>query len=469
MRRNPENFNYILSAYEKALKNGESIYLEAADLLDIYDYYADNFRNEDAQIVLMHAVKMYPDDEDVIMAHAYYYKNTSQWNKAKEIINKLSPDNIFFKLFYAEEALTKLNLVKTRQLVEEIGQSEDFSEDNALDIAEMFYEAGYYHLAEPWFEKCNSPEYAEYTRAASELADCIFRRGEYDKAISLMNKCIDEDPYDSDLWVQLAKIQYTAHKDEEALESCDYAIAANEDNIEAYSVRFNALLRLNKLEDMWEDLKIPRRSVLCSAENFLNLAIAFQEKDDHDKALATLRLGAQQYTSDTEIRDQIHRLMANYAMASGFGEDAHDLIFRHTDRENFIMRHISWAALLFIHERRDIAINVLQETIHLPNIRIDEVSELSSLLYNAHCYEEARNIWEFIFTYADHEEIHSPATLAYAAFRIHSLQFVHLLELALQKDLFTAISLLSDDFNIFDQKSTLSKARRLVRKWKNEQ
>ena len=99
MRRNPENFNYILSAYEKALKNGESIYLEAADLLDIYDYYADNFRNEDAQIVLMHAVKMFPDDEDVIMAHAYYYKNTSQWNKAKEIINKLSPDNIFFKLF----------------------------------------------------------------------------------------------------------------------------------------------------------------------------------------------------------------------------------------------------------------------------------------------------------------------------------------------------------------------------------
>lgn len=468
MRRNEENFDYILKRYEAARAKGGSIFLDAADLLDIYDYYAENFRNEEAKDVLMHAVKLYPEDEDVIIAHAYYHKNIGDWKTAENIIEKLPKDSIYRKLFYAEEALAMLELDKNRRLINEIVHSgHELTYDNALDIAEMYYEAGYYHLAEPWLQKCNTPQYAEFSRAACELADCLFRKGELDAAIAVMNNCLDEDPYDAEAWVQLAKIQYTAHKDEEALESCDYAIAANKDYAEAYAVRFDTLLRLDKLDEMWESLKSPMQQQFCSADNMLTLAYEFESKGEVEKASKVYHIAARLYSDNPEARDQIHRHLAHEAALQGRLEDARDLIFRHADRENYVKRFASWATLLFITRNEEKAVETLRYAITIPGIRTKDFSEIILLLYNTDYYEEVPDIWEAIFKHTKEEglEMEHPATVAFAAYRLKNNDFPTFLKFAMQKDLFTCIHLLGEKINFQDPETAMREAHKLVQRW----
>lgn len=467
MRRNEESFDYILKKYETARAKGSSVFLDAAELLDIYDYYADEYRNEEAKEVLMHAVKIYPDDEDVIIAHAYYHKNTGDWKKAEKSINKLSAESIYRKIFYAEKALIMLDFDKNRRLIDEIGCSgQELTFDNALDIAEMYYEAGYYHLAEPWLQKCNTPEYEEFTRVAGELADCLFRKGEFDAAIAVMNKSLDEDPYNAESWVQLAKIQYTAHKDGDALESCDYAIAANKDYPEAYAVRFDALLNLGFYEEMWKSLQNPVQRAFCSTENLLSLAYGYEKNGEKEKASAVYKLAASLFSNNPEARDQIHRHLAHEAAMHGKLEDAHDLLFRNADRENYVKRYITWAALLFISRNEDKAVETLRYAITIPNICAKDCCEMSMLLFNAGYYKEVEDVWETIFKYADNDDIRNPATLAYAAFNLKSDRFPQILEIAMQKDLFTCIHLLGEEIEFSDINTAMCNARKIVRKWK---
>ena len=445
------------------------VFLEPAELLDIYDYYADDFRNDKAYEVLKRAVSLYPDDMDVIIAHAYYHKNTGDWKKATQIINKLPSDSIFRKMFYAEKALLTLDLKGCRRLVDEIANSgQELNQDNMLDIAEMYYEAGYYHLAEPWLRKCNDPHYDEYVRAASELADCVFRRGDYDATISLLNHCLDENPYDAATWVQLAKVQYTDEKFEDALESCEYAIAANKDCADAYSVRLDTLLRLKRYDDMWNDLHNINYQIAFSVENYANLAQAYQMQNEYEKASFILHLGVQQFSDNREELDRMHRYLAQEALREGRDDDAYDLVYRHMDRENYNSRHIMWATLLFIVNRVEEGLDALRLVFKSQPVKDDDLSNLVYILQTGNCYEAAQDIWSNIIVYSKgHEHMYS-APLAYAAFRIHHPEFVELLEQGVENDFISTVSLLEEDFDFKDPKKTMAKARSLVNQWKKE-
>lgn len=469
MRRNEENFDYILKKYEAARHKGDAIYFEAAELLDIYDYYAEEFRNDEAKEVLMRAVKLFPDDIDVIVAHAYYYRNIGDWTKAASIIKKLPAESIYSKLFYAEEALSRCDLAKTRSLIKEITRSEkDISYDTVLDIGEMYFDAGYYHLAEPWLYFCNKPDYAEFTRVAEELADCLFRRGELDEAISVMNRLLDEDPYDASAWIQLAKIQYTAGKYNEALESCDYALAADEKNPEAYSVRFDALLSLDRLDEMWEDLQDRTKLFFCSAENFLSLALKYERNEEFEKASKVYHLAARQSLDNSDVVDRIHRYLAHEAAMEERFDDAYDLIMRNANRENYVMRHISFATLYFITEHEDKAIETLNDTVTIPYIRPHEFEEIALLLFNAKCFQPARKVWNVIFANLTPDDVNANASLAFSALQLHDQHFPAFFEEALKEDLITVMSLFGDDFDFLDPESTMRQARDMAKQWKKE-
>ncbi len=470
MRNKQEDFNYILKKYEAARANGGSLYFEVAELLDIYDYYANNYRNDEAHEVLMRAVKLFPDDQDVVVAHAYYHKNTGNWKQARSIINKLEPENLCRKIFYAEEALMHCDIEENRRLVEEIVQTEpEITYDTALDIAEMYYEAGYYHLAEPWLERCNTPQYAEFSRAAGELADCLFRRGELEAAIAVMNKSLDEDPYDAESWVQLAKIQYTAKKDNEALESCDYAIAANKEYAEAYSVRFDTLVRLKQYDEMWESLQNPMQQMFCSAENLLQLALGFERDKQHEKASQVYHLAARLFLDNNEARDQIHHHLAHEAILQNKPETARDLLFRYADRENYLMRYGAWATLLFIVNKPEEALENLEYMFTLPGFSGKEANEMCALLFNAKCYEQAQKVWDKLIDYSTDEDFHFHAMLAYGAFQIHSDKFPSLLNQAMKEDLFHTIHLLGSDIDLLNKKKAMKQAHDLVKQWKEQQ
>ncbi len=466
MKRNDKDLKYLIKKYEAARAKGDSIFLDATDMLDIYDYYADVFRNEEANEVLLRAVKLYPDNEDVVIAHAYYFKNLGQWKQAEDVINKLDQQNIYRKLFYAEEALTMLDLDKSRKLVKEIeGCTAELTCELALDIAEMYYDAGYYHLAEPWLERCYTPKFNEFGRVSCELADCLFRRGDFDRAMTIMNKSLDEDPYDAPSWVQLAKVQFTATKYEEALESCDYAIAANKEYPEAYTVRFDTLLRLERYDEMWEYLQDPAQQIYCSAESVLALAYAYEKEGRSDMASKVYHLGGRLQLEDRDVRDQIHRHLAYEAALEGRHEDVLDLIFRNADRENYIRRYFAMSALLFLIHQEKEAVKALMFARSLPNYGVEEDNQLALLLFDNQVFTKAYEIWDAIFQNAESEGVVNHGRLAYAAYMTHHNLFPRLLQLAWIYDHVTVLTLFKDVMDLSDPARAIQQAEEMVKEW----
>ena len=60
-------FREILHAYEQSVENKSSVYLEADEFVDIAEYYLENDRIKEAEQVINTALKVHPDDADVLI------------------------------------------------------------------------------------------------------------------------------------------------------------------------------------------------------------------------------------------------------------------------------------------------------------------------------------------------------------------------------------------------------------------
>ena len=81
-------------------------------------------------------------------------------------------------------------------------------------------------------------------------ADCYGAAGaEYiEQAIVVFNKLIDKNPYNPAYWVGLAKCQFATKDFDKAIESCDFAIAADEEFGEAHIIKAHSLFHLENIE-----------------------------------------------------------------------------------------------------------------------------------------------------------------------------------------------------------------------------
>ena len=230
--------------YEQAVKSGKSFYMDSNDLLDVYDYYIDNQRELDAAACLHKALLLHPKNEDVLVAYAICLrsldKRVEAINVIKSVENQSHPDVL---LFYGENELSKANLDGAEGFFNAIPHDEQpYQWRMQYDIAQIYFDYGYYQKANEWLDKCDDSKNPEYRQVQELRAKICFTLGQYAQAEQLINKSIDANPYDETSWLLLSDVQLMTEQYGKALESIEYVLAFNTKSKQAIRNKLFALL-----------------------------------------------------------------------------------------------------------------------------------------------------------------------------------------------------------------------------------
>lgn len=242
--------------YEEACNTGNSIYLEADDLIDIAEYYQSKGEYKKAIAAADYAISIFPGATSPLLFRSrmslIYEKNSQKANEwADKIEDKTDLDYYYLK---AEILIADNHEKLADKYLEEIFEniSQDEHDEFCLDIANLYIDYNLYKYAKKWMNCANKKNYTLYQEIDAQIASS---EGNYVKSKKIYNKILDKDPYNNIYWNKLATVQYLSNEIDDSIASCEYAIAIDPNDFEAYFNKANALFYLHKYEEALKNYK----------------------------------------------------------------------------------------------------------------------------------------------------------------------------------------------------------------------
>ena len=262
MRRSPEELQSLVREYHNNL-SGVSIpfWMEVPDFLDILDHFEQTQQTVEAEICLRIALRMHPDNAEILMRKVYRLKNDGRWHDAEALVNQIADqDNLDVQFFLAEKALSELRFFDANTIYENLiarekeNVAQEFGEqieeqtsldDLYLEIAELFLDYGSEVFAKKFLQLLDktSPLYPRVQLLESEI---LMRYGTPFYGIEQVEQVIDEDPYNVDAWVLRAELANEIKDYPKCLEAAEYALAISPKHPKALRMKAIAALGLEK-------------------------------------------------------------------------------------------------------------------------------------------------------------------------------------------------------------------------------
>lgn len=262
MRRSPEELQSLVREYHNNL-SGVSIpfWMEVPDFLDILDHFEQTQQTVEAEICLRIALRMHPDNAEILMRKVYRLKNDGRWHDAEALVNQIADqDNLDVQFFLAEKALSELRFFDANTIYENLiarekeNVAQEFGEqleeqtsldDLYLEIAELFLDYGSEVFAKKFLQLLDktSPLYPRVQLLESEI---LMRYGTPFYGIEQVEQVIDEDPYNVDAWVLRAELANDIKDYPKCLEAAEYALAISPKHPKALRMKAIAALGLEK-------------------------------------------------------------------------------------------------------------------------------------------------------------------------------------------------------------------------------
>lgn len=320
-------FRENLKKYEKALQQGNSIYLEAEEFMDIADYY--NAKNEQAKAyeVITKAMEIFPYANTPVISMARMLLIQQQdAGKAKHYA-ALVTDKSDVEYFYliAEIMLYEGKEKAAEAYLKKQGDTlpEDEKADYALDVASLFADYEAYEKAEEWLRNASKDDPELYMSIEGRIA---FYRKDYAKASLLFNRLIDQDPFSAHYWNLLASSQFLQDKIRDSIQSSDYALAIEPDNEEALLNKANGLFGLNNFEEALKGYMRYQQVNDQDETAEMLIGITLLNMDKTEEALEHLTKASQKATPTSENRQEIYREMTFALSKLGRTSEALDII-----------------------------------------------------------------------------------------------------------------------------------------------
>lgn len=261
---NTDEFRDTLSLYEQAMRNRQSIFLDAIDLTDIAEYYYQQGQRARAMQVLDHALYLYPN-ATVALA---YKARIALWEngnvgKARQLMaqcdDTTSPE---YYLAMAEVMLADGKDDEAHRLLQLYVETMDPEErDNAvLDAMTLLVDYSSSAHCDYWLnlkpKKANSIDYLELS------AHLVMLSGKPKEARTMFERVVELDPFHADAWKALAECCIEENNLQRALEAINFALAIDRDdshllfrkalcylNLQNYRDALSVLQQLQKKED----------------------------------------------------------------------------------------------------------------------------------------------------------------------------------------------------------------------------
>ena len=450
MRRSPEELQSLVREYHNNL-SGVSIpfWMEVPDFLDILDHFEQTQQTVEAEICLRIALRMHPDNAEILMRKVYRLKNDGRWHDAEALVNQIADqDNLDVQFFLAEKALSELRFFDANTIYENLIAREkenvvqEFEEqieeqtsldDLYLEIAELFLDYGSEVFAKKFLQLLDktSPLYPRVQLLESEI---LMRYGTPFYGIEQVEQVIDEDPYNVDAWVLRAELANDIKDYPKCLEAAEYALAISPKHPKALRMKAIAALGLEKWNTVlkvyktYHDIEPNDYTMSLSVgEIYLNrnkipqARIALQHamkncaSDNPDKQRISLDL-AMSYAMEGDIR----KAYVCVATLSSLGVP-HDEMLLQAVRIAITYGFLPFAAELL--RMRNLEVPIADER----NV------QLAQLLHESQLHSDFKTNWEELFQANFPAESEVQAYRAYAAVKLLNKQvFIDSFAAALQ-------------------------------------
>lgn len=450
MRRSPEELQSLVREYHNNL-SGVSIpfWMEVPDFLDILDHFEQTQQTVEAEICLRIALRMHPDNAEILMRKVYRLKNDGRWHDAEALVNQIADqDNLDVQFFLAEKALSELRFFDANTIYENLiarekeNVAQEFGEqieeqtsldDLYLEIAELFLDYGSEVFAKKFLQLLDktSPLYPRVQLLESEI---LMRYGTPFYGIEQVEQVIDEDPYNIDAWVLRAELANDIKDYPKCLEAAEYALAISPKHPKALRMKAIAALGLEKWNTVLKVYKTYHdiepndytmslsvgeiylnRNKIPQARAALQHAMKNCASDNPDKQRISLDL-AMSYAMEGDIR----KAYVCVATLSSLGVP-HDEMLLQAVRIAITYGFLPFAAELL--RMRNLEVPIADER----NV------QLAQLLHESQLHSDFKTNWEELFQANFPAESEVQAYRAYAAVKLQNKQvFIDSFAAALQ-------------------------------------
>lgn len=387
-----------IEEYETNIESGKSFYMDAPILMDIEEYYEKAGRDYDAERLMRFAERLHPDSEDVLVVKASRLKNQGKWAEAIEIVNRIpNQQNREVVLFWDEldiaEGRAEVPFERLKKKFSQELTVEDY--DRFLDVGEILMDYGYYTKARLLLEKIPQ-DYVFRNRVEELLADIYLYYQDYDRSIEHAENLINAAPYDAISWAQLADIQQRAKRYSDSVNSCDYALAIDENNAHAMSIKIFALFAL-KLVD--EGLALAKEYMRKMPDNYsipMYVGEQLYEQADYKGAETHLQTALRNCPIENPDRNRILSDIAYVcSMKSNPAATLRATEAQSVGGTNVVDMYMQRAQVFLETERKDYAVDAIGDLSVVHNLEDKDYARMIQFLFQHELFQGlAANIWK---------------------------------------------------------------------------
>ena len=276
----------LVRRFFSSINHHSNEYFDVDDYIDIIEYFIDQEIIKYAHLALREALLAFPDEETILDKQAELLMLDGKPKDALLVLNSivLPQNSMTFGLrgeCYTRTAQVDNARAAFNTLIEMCNPDDILT--TFTDITQLMNECEMYSLTLEFADKALAlfPNDIDITK---EKGYALHQLGKGEEAITLFNRIIDLDPYNTMAWTCLSQIYYDSDNLTEAIRCFDFILAINFDA----DVAIQKSLCLLRLEQYDEGIECLKGCIENDPNNYSLkslLASTYSQNDQFDKAL----------------------------------------------------------------------------------------------------------------------------------------------------------------------------------------
>ena len=240
MDNNEPDINSLIEKYEQMRALGRKIYFDADEFAMLAEYYNAEGDNDEAEELINEGLKIHPGSPELMLMKAKVLIYSEMYQDALDYMEWISDDGgVDLALLKIESMLHLGRHADVDQLINSELKQELPIDDLYFFITELGYvfnDVDLFDRAISFLEESMKINDSN-SDAIVDLAYAYEMKGDLEKAIEYNNLLLDIDPYSYEGWVNIGKLYSMNEQHDKAVDSFDFALAINEDDVNVLKMK----------------------------------------------------------------------------------------------------------------------------------------------------------------------------------------------------------------------------------------
>lgn len=293
--------NNIVKLYEERIKEDQLPYFEVEEYINIILHYYEKNRLQLAFEAIDRALILFPENPMIVDLSANIFLVTGEDEEALEVLERIQSEELPHQLTSISVYLRHQMIQKADALMRPLIFSKKVPIEALWKVIIDYYNEGFGAKAIDYYEVLFENKDKLTTLMIHYFVEYCRTEHQLKRAINQLNKLLDEDPYRTEVWIELGNALLQDKAKKEALDAFETALAINPELIIAH----------NMVASIYEDLDNADKAI----EHYIR-SVEIDFKDGQaSMSLAQLYLYNCDYTNAliyfTKVCDFYHKKSLN--------------------------------------------------------------------------------------------------------------------------------------------------------------